>query len=197
MAVTGVGLIAVTVSPVQVALGEIGSGGNLVSATCSAGSSLSQILVGKLEVVDDLLHDLVVRTLGASLDVGIRHTFGDERHLIPHLLQLVIEVGTEESYLGHELFVGGSAVCTGQRLDGTVAARDGAVELIPQFVELTTVGLQGGKDLHGVIAGVVLTRTALQAVVGTHVAVWPEIKRIGIPVVAQFGIGCSNQFVGA
>ena len=54
MAITGCGLIAVTICPVQVALGEIGSGSYLVSTTCRAGSSLSQILVGILEVVDNL-----------------------------------------------------------------------------------------------------------------------------------------------
>ena len=55
MVVTSCSLIAVAVCPVQVALGEIGSSSYLVSASCGAGSCLGQILIGKLEIVDDLV----------------------------------------------------------------------------------------------------------------------------------------------
>ena len=63
MAVARGGLIAVAVGPVQVALGQVGGSSHLVGAACGAGISLGQIVVGILEIVDDVLHNFVVRAL--------------------------------------------------------------------------------------------------------------------------------------
>ena len=102
---------------------------------------LGQVLVCILEVIDDQLHDLVVRTLRTGLDGSIVHALDDERHLVPHLLQLIIEMGTQEAGLGSQLFDGRSLFGIDHRLQGAVATRDGTIELIPQFVELTAVWL--------------------------------------------------------
>ena len=176
MAVSCCSLIAVTVSPIQVALGKIGSGSNLVSASRGAWSCLWQILICILEIIDNLLHDLIMAALRACLNIGIAHTFGNERHLIPHLLQLVIEVCTQELHFCQQLSIGCFHLING--LNSTVAAGNGTVELIPQLIELTAVRLQRREDLHGVITRVVLTRATFQAVIGAHITVWPEVKRI-------------------
>lgn len=83
------------------------------------------------------------------------------------------------------------------RLQGAVTTGDGTIELIPQLVELATVGLQGRENLHRVITCVILTRTALEAVVSTHVTVRPQVERIGIPVITQFGVCCGDKFLRA
>ena len=114
------GLIAVTVCPVQITLSQVGSSGHFMCTSCGARSCLGQILVGILEVVNDDLHDLVVRTLTTSLDGCIVHALGNERHLVPHLLQFIIEMCTEEAHLSSELPVSSSIFGFVQRLDGAV-----------------------------------------------------------------------------
>ena len=138
-----------------------------------------------------------MRTLWSSLDSGIVHTFSDERHFIPHLLQLVIEMGTQKTSLSLQLLDISSLLHILHGFQSTVATGDSTIELIPQLVEFTTVGLQGRENLHGVITCIVFTRTALQTVIGTHIAVWPQIEGIGIPVIAQFGVCSGDQFVRA
>ena len=141
MVVTCCSLVAVTVSPVQITLSQIGCSSHLVGTSCLTRTSLRQVLIGKLEVVDDVLHDFVMRALRGRFDGRVVHTFCDERNLIPHLLQLVIEVGTQETSLGLILLVLSSFLDTIRCFNGTVAARNGTVKLVPKFVEFTTVWL--------------------------------------------------------
>ena len=66
--IAGGGLVAVAVGPVEIALGQIGGSSHLVGTAGVqlaglVGFDVGQMLVGKLEVVDDVLHDGVVRAL--------------------------------------------------------------------------------------------------------------------------------------
>ena len=133
--------------------------------------------------------------LWACLNICVAHTFSNERYFVPHLLKLIIEVCTQELHFSQQFCIGCFHLI--DSLYSAIATRDGTVELIPQLVKFTTVGLQGSENLHGVITCVILTRTAFQAVVGTHITIWPEVKRIGIPVITQFGISRGDKFVGA
>ena len=199
----GIGLIAVAPGQGQIALGEVGSSGDLVGASALALCS-RQHVVGKLEVGNDLLHqflvgELVIRRL--LLGVVLIDFLVDPGHLVPELDEFEVEVSTEETHLtlADAGGLGTKFLLTilSQRYQCTVAAADRAVEVIPEFVHV--VGGRSGQRrpyLHGVIVGIGGTRAALHSIVGRDVAVRPEVERIGVPVVAEFGVGSSDHLIG-
>jgi hypothetical protein len=76
-----------------------------------------------------------------------------------------------------------------------VATGNVAIETIPKLIELTRSGSQRGPYLHGVITGVGRTAATLEAVIGTEVAIGPEVEWVRIPAVAERGIGCVDHLV--
>ena len=143
------GLVAVAPGHRQIALGQIGRSGNLVGATAFA-LLCGQHVVGELEVVDDFLHQLLVGELVVArllLGVVFIDFLVDPRHLIPHLHQLEIEVGAQESHLAlTNLLQLGTEFLVAEVLERhqcAVATRDAAIEVIPLLVHV--VGRRCGE----------------------------------------------------
>ena len=172
VAVSIAGLVAVAISEGEVALGEHGSSCILVDAS-PIGWSFGYTVVGSLEILDDLLHQLLVGELvisGLLLSSFLEDNFVNPGHLIPKLDQLEVEVSAEEAGLTHAHLGGfGTEFLFAVLLDGedsTVGTRNGYIETIPEFVHM--VRLRSGKvgpNLDGVVVGVGSTRTALHGVV--------------------------------
>ena len=138
----GGGLVAVAPGHRQIALGQIGRSGNLVGATAFA-LPCGQHVVGELEVVDDFLHQLLVGELVVArllLGVVFIDFLVDPRHLIPHLHQLEIEVGAQESHLAlTNLLQLGTEFLVAEVLERhqcAVATRNAAIEVIPLLVHV-------------------------------------------------------------
>ena len=172
MAVSVAGLVAVAIGEGEVALGEHGSSSILVDAS-PISWRFGNTVVGGLEVLDDLLHQLLVGELvitGLLLSCFLEDDFVNPGHLIPKLDQLEVEVSAEEAGLTHaHLGSFGTEFLFAVLLDGedgTVGTRNGYIETIPEFVHV--VGLRSGKVgpyLNGVVVGVGSTRTALHGIV--------------------------------
>ena len=198
-----IGLVAVAPSHCQVALCQIGSSGNLVGTSAFALLG-RQHIVCKLEVGNNLVHQLLVCELVVGrllLGVVLVNLFVHPRHLIPHLHELEVEVSAEEAYLtltdSGFLLTQLVFAILGQRNEGAVAARDAAIEVIPLLVHV--VGSRGSQCrpyFYGVVVGVGRSRPALHGIVAADVAIRPEVERIGVPVVAEFGVGRGHHFVG-
>ena len=203
MADAGVGLVAVAPGHGEVALGQIGSSGNLVGASTLA-LLCGQHVVGKLEVGQNLVHQFLVGELVVGrllLAVVLVNLLVDPGHLVPHLHELEVEMCAEEAYLALTdlglLLAQLVLAVLSQRHQCAVAARDAAVEVIPELVHV--VGCRCSKrrpHLDGVVVGVGGTRAALHGIVGRNVGVGPEVEWIGVPVVAQLGIGRGDHFFG-
>ena len=98
---TGGLLIAIAPCHGEVALGQIGCGGNLVGASALL-LLCGEHVVGGLEVGNDFLHQLLVGELvvGALLlGVVLVSLLVNPGHLVPQLHELEVEVGAQEANL--------------------------------------------------------------------------------------------------
>ena len=96
------------ISLVQIGLGQEGSSGSF-RGTSLFGLSNRKVVVGIVEVGDDLLPSLVVRIFGVGdvLDViFLQAGLVDERNLLEQALQLEVAIGTQEQHLGRTLLNG-------------------------------------------------------------------------------------------
>ena len=135
-------LVAVAIGKGEVALGEIRRCGNLCDAVLVL-LHVGQCVVCFLEVIDNLLEEFLVGELvvtGLFLQVVGIYVLVNPRHLAEHGDELEVEVGAEELHLCHTLLRCLSAkfvvAVLVEREQGAVATADGAVETVPQFVEL-------------------------------------------------------------
>ena len=146
---TGRCFVAVAPSHRQIALGEVGSGSNLVG-TSAFRLRDGQNVVGNLEVGHDFLHQFSVGELVVGsllLSVVLIDFLVDPRHLIPHLHQFEVEMCAKEANfsladglrLGTEFLV----AILSQRHQCAVATADAAIEVIPLFVHV--VGGRSGQ----------------------------------------------------
>ena len=203
VAVAVAGLVAVAISEGEVALGEHGSSCILVDASL-IGWSFGHAVVSSLEVLDNLLHQLLVGELvitGLFLSCFLEDDFVNPGHLIPKLDQLEVEVSAEEAGFTHaHLGSFGTEFLFAELLDGedgAVGTRNGYIETIPEFVHV--VGLRSGKvgpNLDGVVVGVGSTRTALHGVVARKRTVGPEVEGIVVPVGTERGVCCGEHAFG-
>ena len=200
---TSCSLVAVAPSNGEIAFGKVGSSSNLVGSAAIL-LLCRQHVVSKLEVVDDFLHqfvmsELVVRRL--LLGMIFINILIHPRHLIPHLHEFEIEVGTKEAHLSLtnlcQVFAQLVFAILGEGDKCTVAARDAAVEVIPLFVHVVGGGCgERRPHLYGVVVGVGSTRAALHSIVRRYVSVRPEVEGIGVPVVAELCIGRGDHLFG-
>ena len=104
MSITCSCLIAITISAGEVALGKVRSSGDLVGTTHLILGR--QHIVGKLEVIDDLLEELVVSELVVAY-LLVSHLLGhcliDPRNLVEQGEELPVEMSTQETHLAFTL----------------------------------------------------------------------------------------------
>ena len=82
-----------------------------------------------------------------------------------------------------------------KREDSPVASGNGAIEPVPQLVEMPHGRCQRREHLNRVVLRVGRSGATFKAVVGSKVAVRPEVERISVPAIAKHGIGtCHHSF---
>ena len=170
---TGVCLITVTPSQVKIAFCEICCGGNLVGTAVLTRSFHRKDIVSSLEVVDHFAEQLSV-FIGVVfyrlLTSGSLHLLVDPRYLAEHCQQFVIEMSAEELHLSNTLTC---CLCSEfaltvalERQQRAVAARNSAIQTIPQLVHLTRSGRSNGLPyINSVIACIVRSASTLETVV--------------------------------
>ena len=203
MANAGRGFVAVAPRQVQVTFGQVRGCGNLIDAA-TVFLLGRQHIVGGLEVVNDFAKQFFVAILIIAYllySIVLKYYFIDPRYLTENGNEFVVEVCTEELHLCQALvgdvFTQCGSTVSLKRYDGTVAARYGAIEAIPQLVHVVGIGgSQRGPDFQVMVVGVSCTPASFQAVVRREVTVWPQVEGIGVPAVTQHGVGGCYHGVG-